>query len=52
MQFRQSLAPLGQKGFRDGLNAPAVKSSDVEVLGAVKSARALGYVTSAPAGSR
>ena len=40
-----------KKGFRDGLNAPAVKSSDVEVLGIVKSTPGgLGYVTSAPAG--
>jgi hypothetical protein len=40
-----------KKGFRDGLNAPAMKSSDVEVLGVVKSTPgALGYVTSAPVG--
>jgi hypothetical protein len=40
-----------KKGFRDGLNAPAMKSSDVEVLGVVKSTPgALGYVTSAPSG--
>ena len=40
-----------KKGFRDGLNAPAVKSSDLEVLGVVKSTPgALGYVTSVPTG--
>jgi ABC-type phosphate transport system substrate-binding protein len=40
-----------KKGFRDGLNAPAVKGSDLEVTAAVKSTPgAVGYVTSAPAG--
>lgn len=40
-----------KKGFRDGLNAPAVKASDLEVLGAVKATPgAVGYVTSPPAG--
>lgn len=40
-----------KKGFRDGLNAPAVKSSDAEVISAVKATPgALGYVSSAPAG--
>lgn len=40
-----------KKGFRDGLNAPAVKASDLEVLSAVKSTPGgLGYVTSPPTG--
>ena len=40
-----------KKGFRDGLNAPAVKASDLEVLSAVRSTPgAVGYVTSAPTG--
>lgn len=40
-----------KKGFRDGLNAPAVKSSDLEVIAAVKATPGgLGYVTSAPTG--
>lgn len=40
-----------KKGFRDGLNAPAVKASDLEVLTAVKATPGgLGYVTSAPTG--
>ncbi len=38
-----------KKGFRDGLNPPAVKSSDVEVIEFVKrTPGAIGYVTSAP----
>ncbi|MFC5496360.1 hypothetical protein ACFPOE_02355 [Caenimonas terrae] len=38
-----------KKGFRDGLNAPAVKSSDAEVIATVKSTPgAVGYVSSAP----
>jgi hypothetical protein len=40
-----------KKGFRDGLNPPPVKSSDAEVITAVKStAGAVGYVSSVPAG--
>ena len=40
-----------KKGFRDGLNPPAVKSSDAEVISAVKATPGgVGYVTSAPAG--
>jgi hypothetical protein len=40
-----------KKGFRDGLNPPAVKSGDAEVISYVKATPgALGYVTSAPAG--
>ncbi|MFZ6712296.1 hypothetical protein [Undibacterium sp. TC9W] len=38
-----------KKGFRDGLNPPAVKSGDAEVIAAVKSTPgAIGYVTSKP----
>jgi hypothetical protein len=40
-----------KKGFRDGLNPPTVKSSDAEVISAVKSTPgAVGYVSSSPAG--
>jgi hypothetical protein len=40
-----------KKGFRDGLNAPAVKASDIEVLTAVKATPGgLGYVTTPPTG--
>lgn len=40
-----------KKSFRDGLNAPAVKSSDAEVINLVKSTPgAVGYVSSQPAG--
>ena len=40
-----------KKAFRDGLNAPAVKSSDAEVVNLVKATPgAVGYVSSAPAG--
>lgn len=40
-----------KKGFRDGLNAPAVKGSDADVIAVVKSTPgAVGYVSSAPAG--
>jgi ABC-type phosphate transport system substrate-binding protein len=40
-----------KKGFRDGLNPPAVKGSDLEVVSTVKSTPgAVGYVTSAPPG--
>lgn len=40
-----------KKGFRDGLNPPALKSGDAEVVAAVKSTPgAIGYVSSAPAG--
>lgn len=39
-----------KKGFRDGLNPPTVKASDVEVIAAVKATPgAVGYVTSKPA---
>lgn len=38
-----------KKGFRDGLNTPALKSSDAETISAVKSnPGAIGYVSSAP----
>jgi hypothetical protein len=40
-----------KKGFRDGLNPPVVKGSDVEVTATVRSTPgAVGYVTSAPSG--
>lgn len=40
-----------KKGFRDGLNPPAVKASDAEVIAAVKSTPgAVGYVSVAPTG--
>jgi ABC-type phosphate transport system substrate-binding protein len=40
-----------KKGFRDGLNPPAVRGSDSEVISTVKSTPgAIGYVNSAPAG--
>ena len=40
-----------KKAFRDGLNAPSQKSSDVEVLMFVKNNRgAIGYVSSEPHG--
>lgn len=40
-----------KKGFREGLNSPAVKGSDAEVIAAVRSTPgAIGYVASAPAG--
>ena len=39
-----------KKGFRDGLNPPTVKSSDAEVIAAVRSTPgAVGYVSKAPA---
>lgn len=39
-----------KKGFRDGLNPPPVKSSDAEVIAAVKATPgAVGYVTTKPA---
>jgi hypothetical protein len=38
-----------KKGFREGLNPPAVRAGDPEVLSSVKgTAGGLGYVTSAP----
>ena len=38
-----------KKGFRDGLNAPAVKSGDAEVITAVKAnPGAVGYVSAPP----
>lgn len=38
-----------KKGFRDGLNAPAVKSGDAEVIAAVKAnPGAIGYVSAPP----
>jgi hypothetical protein len=38
-----------KKGFRDGLNAPALKSGDAEVVAMVKSnPGAIGYVSSVP----
>lgn len=40
-----------KKGFRDGLNPPPVKSSDAEVIAAVKATPgAVGYVSSPPSG--
>ncbi|WP_348696433.1 hypothetical protein [Duganella fentianensis] len=39
-----------KKGFREGLNPPAVKATDAEVIAAVKSTPgAVGYVSKAPA---
>lgn|SRR5437763_2990733 len=38
-----------KKGFRDGLNAPPVKTSDAEVIAAVKAnPGAIGYVSTPP----
>jgi len=38
-----------KKGFRDGLNAPAVKSGDAEVIAAVKATPGgIGYVSAPP----
>lgn len=38
-----------KKGFREGLNAPAVKSGDAEVISAVRSnPGGIGYVSSVP----
>lgn len=38
-----------KKGFREGLNPPPVRSSDLEVIAAVKATPgAVGYVTKAP----
>ena len=40
-----------KKGFRDGLAAPAVKGTDLEVVAGVRATPgAIGYVTSAPQG--
>lgn len=40
-----------KKGFREGLNPPSVKSSDIEVIEFVKrTPGAVGYITTAPAG--
>jgi hypothetical protein len=40
-----------KKGFRDGLNPPAVKGTDLEVISTVKATPgAVGYVGSAPSG--
>jgi ABC-type phosphate transport system substrate-binding protein len=40
-----------KKAFRDGLTAPAVKSSDAEVIEFVKRTKgAVGYVSSSPSG--
>ena len=40
-----------KKGFREGLNAPAVKSSDLEVVANVKAnPGGVGYVSTPPAG--
>jgi hypothetical protein len=40
-----------KKAFRDGLNAPAMKASDLEVLSAVKATPGgVGYVTAPPTG--
>jgi hypothetical protein len=40
-----------KKGFRDGLVAPTVKASDLEVVAGVKATPgAIGYVTGVPAG--
>ncbi|MBC7377293.1 MAG: phosphate ABC transporter substrate-binding protein [Burkholderiaceae bacterium] len=39
-----------KKGFREGINPPAVRGSDMEVISAVKSTPgAVGYVSKAPA---
>jgi ABC-type phosphate transport system substrate-binding protein len=40
-----------KKGFRDGLNPPTVKGTDVEVIAIVKATPgAVGYVSTAPSG--
>jgi hypothetical protein len=40
-----------KKGFRDGLNAPAVKGTDVEVMASVRATQGgVGYVTTVPSG--
>jgi ABC-type phosphate transport system substrate-binding protein len=40
-----------KKGFRDGLNPPAVKGTDVEVIASVKATPgAVGYVSTTPSG--
>jgi hypothetical protein len=40
-----------KKGFRDGLNPPAVKGNDLEVINAVKAKPGgVGYVTTMPSG--
>ena len=40
-----------KKGFREGLNAPAVKGSDLEVIAGVKAnPGGVGYVTTPPTG--
>ena len=40
-----------KKGFRDGLNPPAVKGTDIEVMATVKATPgAVGYVSTAPSG--
>jgi ABC-type phosphate transport system substrate-binding protein len=40
-----------KKGFRDGLNPPAVKGTDVEVIATVKATPgAVGYVSTPPTG--
>jgi ABC-type phosphate transport system substrate-binding protein len=42
-----------KKGFREGINPPAVKGSDTEVIAFVKSTPgAIGYVTHAPADAK
>ena len=53
--LRMDVAKYGtlwtKKSFRDGLNAPAVKGSDVEIINLVKKTPgAIGYVATAPAG--
>ncbi len=41
-----------KKGFREGLNAPAVKGSDLEVIEFVRrTPGAIGYVTAPPSGN-
>jgi ABC-type phosphate transport system substrate-binding protein len=42
-----------KKGFRDGINPPPVRSSDAEVVSAVKSTPgAVGYVSKAPSDAK
>lgn len=51
MESAKYSATWTKKAFRDGLNPPASKSGDAEVVNYVKSTPgAVGYVTSKPAG--
>ncbi|MBC8412113.1 MAG: phosphate ABC transporter substrate-binding protein [Nitrospira sp.] len=51
MNARKYSTAWTKKSFRDGINPPAVKSGDTDVLNFVKNTPgAVGYVTSAPSG--